>query len=144
MESIMNQNYINLPRKLTQQLLQHALLSPTVEVCGLIGADYAGKPSTCYPISNCAPNPAQRFELDAQQQIAAIKSIRDKHESLFAIYHSHPTAPATPSRLDLEQANYPKALHLIISLNTKGILELRAFQISENNAFELNINLIEA
>ena len=73
-----------------------------------------------------------------------MKQMRDKGETLFAIYHSHPNAPAVPSSADIEHAAYPEALHLIISLNTKGVLELRAFKISGKSLHEMALNLIEA
>ncbi|WP_347987459.1 M67 family metallopeptidase [Methylomonas sp. AM2-LC] len=139
----MNKFEISLPRKLTNQLLHQALLTPDQEICGLIGADASGQPSSCYPISNHADNPHNQFLLDAQQQIAAMQTMRAKQEQLFAIYHSHPTTAAIPSHADLKQTAYPEALQIIISLSTKGILELRAFRCSDNTAHELNINLIE-
>lgn len=140
----MNSLELNLPRKLTNQLLHLAQISPVEEVCGLIGADAQSKPCSCYPIKNSADTPQNRFLLDAGQQIAAMKQIRDKGETLFAIYHSHPNTPAIPSAFDIEQAAYPEALHLIISLNIKGVLELRAYKISEKRIHELSLNLIEA
>lgn len=140
----MNHLEISLPRKLTNQLLHLAQLSPEAEVCGLIGADTDGKPVSCYPIGNSAETPKNRFLLEAGQQIAAMKQMRDKGESLFAIYHSHPDTPAVPSATDIEQASYPEALHLIISLNTKGVLELRGFKIADQTVTEAVLNLIEA
>jgi proteasome lid subunit RPN8/RPN11 len=144
MEPNMNTDEICLPRKLTNQLLHLAQLSPSAEICGLVGADADGMPVSCYPITNGADTPQNRFLLDAGQQIAAMKQMRDKGESLFAIYHSHPNTPAVPSATDIEQAAYPEALHLIISLNTKGVLELRAFRIQNKSANELGLSLIEA
>jgi proteasome lid subunit RPN8/RPN11 len=138
----MRQEEIQLPRKLTNQLLHLAQISPDQEVCGLIGGKN-GVPGTCYPIKNIAPHPEHRFLLDAKQQIAAMSEMRNQGEELFAIYHSHPTAPATPSATDLEQAAYPEALYLIISLNTKGILEMRGFKISEQRATEITLTLSE-
>lgn len=135
---------ICLPRKLTHQLLHLAQQSPSAEVCGLIGADANGQPVNCYPVSNSADTPENRFLLDAREQISAMKQMRDAGQKLFAIYHSHPSAPAEPSPTDLEQASYPEALHLIISLNTKGVLEMRCFKINEGRARELNLRLIEA
>ncbi len=58
--------------------------------------------------------------------------MRENGEALFAIYHSHPTSPAEPSAIDLELAAYPDALYLIISLNTKGVLEMRGFRLNDN------------
>lgn len=139
----MNQTEICLPRKLVNQILHLAQISPETEVCGLIGADSDGRPASCYPVSNSAANPKLRFALEPTQQIAAMKNMRDKGESLFAIYHSHPDAPAVPSATDIEQASYPEAVHLIISLNTKGVLEMRGFKIIDKTIKELALRLIE-
>jgi hypothetical protein len=43
----------------------------------------------------------------------------------------------------LELAAYPDALYLIISLNTKGILEMRGFHIIEQVAQEIPLTLSE-
>lgn len=133
---------IHIPRKLAQQLLHLAQISPDAEICGLVGGKN-GVPQTCYPVVNIAESPEQRFLLDPKQQIAAMAAMRDQGEQLFAIYHSHPTAPAFPSWLDLEQAAYPEAMYLIISLNTKGILEMRGFKIAAQNATEVALVLSE-
>ncbi len=139
----MNTREICLPRKLTNQLLHLAQLSPDREICGLVGADSHGVPVSCYPVDNIADTPDRRFQLDSRQQITAMKHMREQQQSLFAIYHSHPSAPAVPSVTDIEQAAYPDALHLIISLNTKGVLELRAFHIANQQVKELNLSLTE-
>ncbi|MBD9362117.1 M67 family metallopeptidase [Methylomonas fluvii] len=140
----MNHCQISLPRKLTNQLLHLAQRSPDTEVCGLIGADINGMPASCYPVDNSAATPATRFLLDASQQIEAMRQIREKGETLFAIYHSHPHTPAQPSPTDIQEASYPDALHLIISLNTKGVLEMRGFKMAGDSAEEVALNLIEA
>lgn len=131
-----------IPRKIANQLLHLAQLSPEAEICGLIGGQH-GIPQSCYPVNNIADHPAQRFLLDAEGQITAMKTMRERGEELFAIYHSHPDAPATPSAYDLEQAAYPDALYLIISLNTKGLLEMRGFKISPQGSEELPLLLSE-
>lgn len=139
----MNNQDICLPRKLTNQLLHLAQLSPNTEVCGLVGADANGMPVSCYPVANCAGTPDRRFLLEPAQQIAAMKQMREKQEYFFAIYHSHPNAPAEPSPTDIEEASYPDALHLIISLNTKGVLEMRGFKIADGSVEEYPLRLIE-
>lgn len=140
--NLMSQEYIQIPRQITNRLLHLAQISPDLEICGLIGSKN-GRPSSCYPISNSAEQPRQRFQLDAAQQIAAMVTMRDRGEQLFAVYHSHPTAPATPSSTDLELASDPEALYLIISLNTKGILEIRGFRIDHKSAREIALSLGE-
>ena len=138
----MNQSGIQTPRNLANQRLHLAQRSPDLEVCGLVSSQN-GVPYHCYPVANVADQPAQRFLLDAAAQIAALKAMRERGEELFAIYHSHPTAPAIPSSTDLELAAYPDALYLIISLNTKGILEMRGFHINQQTAREIPLTLSE-
>ena len=133
---------IQIPRKLTNELLHLAQLSPDAEICGLVGGKN-GVPHTCYPVDNIAEQPSFHFQLDAKQQIAAMKHMRDNGEELFAIYHSHPAAPAEPSRQDIEQSAYKNALYLIISLNTKGVLEMRGFMIEQSQAHEVVLQLLE-
>lgn len=132
---------ISLPLHITQQILHHAQSLPNQEVCGLIGSR-DDCPCSCYPIENMAKNPQQAFLLHDQQQIAAFVSLREKKETLFAIYHSHPTAAAVPSATDIALNNYPDPLHLIISLNTKGVLELRGFKIVANQVQEVVLKLV--
>ncbi|MBT9099863.1 M67 family metallopeptidase [Methylovulum psychrotolerans] len=134
---------IQIPRKIANQLLHNAQLAPEQEVCGLVGA-ISGVPTRCYPITNIAELPEQRFLLDPAQQIAAFSTMRGHGESLFAIYHSHPHAPALPSATDLELAAYPDALYLIISLDTKGILEMRGFYLHGHSSREVSLVLSEA
>jgi proteasome lid subunit RPN8/RPN11 len=134
--------HIQIPRKIANQLLHLAQISPDIEVCGLIGSK-EGWPCSCYPIKNTAEQPQQRFQLDPSQQISAMAKMRGQGEELFAIYHSHPTSPAIPSVTDLNLASYPDALYLIISLNTKGILEMRGFKINHKSAQEIALSLSE-
>lgn len=129
-----------LPRHITNQLLHLAQISPDQEICGLIGSKN-GIASSNYPIDNTDQRPQQRFQLEPQAQISAMKTMREKDEQLFAIYHSHPSAPAVPSALDIQQAAYPEALYLIISLNTKGVLEIRGYQIKDHKAVEIPLQL---
>ena len=132
---------IQIPRKLANQLLHLAQQSPTLEICGLIGSQN-GLAQHCYSIDNVAHHPQQQFLLDAKQQIAAMSKMRELGQDLFAIYHSHPTAPALPSSEDLALSAYPAALYLIMSLNTKGILEMRGFKINQDSAQEIPLTLI--
>jgi len=141
-ETLIDNTEIRIPRKLANQLLHLAQLSPDLEICGLIGS-LNSIPSTCYPVDNIAKQPQQRFQLDGKQQIAAMVAMRNQGEELFAIYHSHPKAPAEPSIYDLEAVAYPDALYLIISLNTKGVLEMRGFKVSQQKACEVVLMMVE-
>ncbi len=138
----MQNEEIQIPRSIINQLLHHAQQFPDTEVCGLIGS-LQGVPTNCYPVKNIAELPQQRFLLDGKQQISAMAKMRERSEQLFAIYHSHPTTSAVPSQTDLAMAAYPEALYLIISLNTKGVLEMRGFRLTGNSAREIPLSLMQ-
>jgi proteasome lid subunit RPN8/RPN11 len=130
-----------LPRNLVQQMFHQAQASPESEVCGLISA-MNGAVQRCYPVSNVSGDPAHLFDMDAKGQVQALSEIRERGESLFAIYHSHPHAPPEPSARDREQITYPEAYYLIISLNTKGVLEMRAWKPVTAGMTEVTLKII--
>ncbi len=133
-------NTLHLPRPLVNKILAHAQQNPDIEVCGLIGNNNSNE-KNYYPIDNIANNPSCRFLMDAPQQISAIKKMRDKQQQLFAIVHSHPSTNATPSQLDIDESSYKDVFYIIISLNTKGVLEMRAYTQQQKNMQEVDLIL---
>ncbi len=137
----MHAEIIQIPLKIMQAIFAHAQTTPDVEVCGLIGATKQ-VPICCYPIKNSHHEPQKYFNLDASEHINAIKLMRTQQQELFAIYHSHPHAAALPSITDLALAPKMEILYLIISLNTKGVLELRGFKLQHQQAQECQLNVV--
>ena len=129
---------ISIPRTLANRLLTLAQLKPDTEVCGLISNNTQNKYQV-YPVKNIAENTHNVFEMDPQQQINAFKLIREKQQTLFAIYHSHPDSDAIPSAKDLKDATYKDALNIIISLNTKGVLDMRAYFYKKDNVESVDL-----
>ena len=129
-----------LSRPLVNQLLNQAQSSPETEVCGLVGEDESGN-CRLYPIHNIAAQPERLFQMDPAEQINAMRIMREQGQKLFAIYHSHPHSPAIPSTTDLTEAEYPEALYLIISLNTKGVLEMRGYRYSNKEMIEISLEI---
>lgn len=121
-----------LPRELAVQLLVEAQREPEQEVCGLI-ATRDGGPHRLIPIQNIAAEPGTLFEMEPQAQIEAMRAIREQGETLWAIYHSHPHAPAVPSAKDLADTAYPEALYLVISLNTEGVMEMGGYRLQQGH-----------
>lgn len=104
-----------LPPALHAALIAHAVASPTLEVCGLLGG--RGETATSlYPLANVAEAPATTFFIDPRAQIGALQTMRARDEDLLGIFHSHPASPAQPSPRDLELAAYPGVAYLIVSL----------------------------
>jgi proteasome lid subunit RPN8/RPN11 len=129
---------VRLPRNLVSQVLRHAQCHAHVEVCGLISAR-DGRAVGCYPVRNIARNPRRYFRMDPREQIDAMRMMRERDESLFAIYHSHPGSPAAPSEEDLKEAGYPDAVYLIVSLHGADTPELRAWRLHGTGCEELEL-----
>lgn len=132
---------VSLPIALVNKILTHAQHSPETEVCGLISAR-GGVPACAYPIANVAEMPESLFAMEPAAQIAAMRKIRETGEELFAIYHSHPHAPAKPSTRDLAEAAYPDALYLIVSLDIEGVLEMRGFRLRSGEIKAVDLEVV--
>ena len=99
-----------------EQMLAHARRHPALEVCGLLGGDEAGNAVGHYAVENVAADPRRRFLMQPEGQIAAMKRMRARGETLLAIYHSHPNGAAEPSVRDIDDAQYPDTWYLIAVL----------------------------
>lgn len=131
-----------LPRAAVNRLLAAAQASPGEEVCGFVVRTVDG--CTVRPVPNVAGDPEHRFEMDPHGMIDAFRHAREDGEEILAIYHSHPAGPATPSALDRQLAYYPELPYLVISLGTRGVLELRAFRLDPQGCRELPLVLADA
>lgn len=133
---------ISLPRTLSNALMSHAQHGDSDEVCGLISRRSDPTRADEYrhhPIPNIADDRPHRYIMDPAEQIAAMRDIRENDRELFAIYHSHPSSAAQPSATDMAEAGYPETLYLIISLNTKGVLEMRGFRLHDDHYNEVEL-----
>lgn len=130
---------VTLPRSLAIRLMQQAQKAPEEEVCGLIGRGEAGW--RVYPVANAAAERTRAFEMDAAGLVAAQRAMRQAGQSLWGIYHSHPHSAAAPSAADLAETGYPDAVQIIISLDVRGVLQLRAWRIEGEAARELRLEV---
>jgi len=106
---------ITLPRMLKHQMFEHAVTSPAQEVCGLIGGS-KDQLKSYYPIKNIADNPVKSYLMDPQEQINAMRDMRELDECMIGIFHSHPYTSTDPSATDIELSAYPNVIYFIISL----------------------------
>lgn len=128
-----------LPRSLVlrrshlDEILRHAKDTQPRECCGLIGGGEDGRTQSIYPLTNIATNTEVAYEAAPEQLFAAQRQMRQRGETLLAIYHSHPRASEpTPSETDVRLAYYPSATYLIVGLAGDAPV-VRAFDISEHD-----------
>lgn len=128
---------LDLPGPLADTLIAEARTAHGFEVCGFIAVTTDGTTAR-YAIANRAPRPADRFDMDAAEQIAAFKQMREAGETLIAIYHSHPRGEAVPSAHDVQGHSYPDVAALIVAPEARAAT-LRAWDMSHTPPTELDI-----
>lgn len=129
-----------LPKQMTEEIKSYCLSSPDKEVCGLIGG--MGEIGLhFYPIKNVADDPEHQYFMDAAEQLAAFKTLRQRAEHLLAIMHSHPSSPAEPSQTDLELASYPGVAYVIVSLLDQTTA-YRSYLYHENQFSEIPLEIV--
>ncbi len=101
-----------MPRRLAIQILHEAQIAQPESICGVVGTRGGAEPSS--------------FVRAAEDALAA------RGETLWARLWSNPTEPAVPSADQLKAGG----LHLVVSLNTKGVLEMRAWELRGGAPFE--------
>ena len=125
-----------LQRQHLNEIFLHARETSPAECCGLIGGLEEGRTQSTqsiYRLTNVASNTEVAYEAAPEQLFAAQRQMRQRGETLLAIYHSHPRASEpTPSETDVRLAYYPSATYLIVGLAGDEPV-VRAFEISEED-----------
>lgn len=123
-------------REAYDEIVSRSRRGGEAEVCGVLGGrEIQSEPSgarpsvdpgpdgidavvtSVYPVENVAASPRSRYELDPEQQLAAIETLRGRDQTLIGFYHSHPRGPPIPSETDVETATWPDASYVIVALD---------------------------
>jgi proteasome lid subunit RPN8/RPN11 len=116
------------PAPVRRALAEHAEAEAPNEACGVLVVRN-GVAERYVPGRNRAASP-YRFELDADPEVWFLED--DGYE--LAVFHSHLSAPARPSRTDVENIGlWTGRPYLIYSLGTD---DLAAFRIGEGGQIE--------
>lgn len=102
-----------LPRRLYRQMLEHCRAERPLEACGIF-AGSRGNALIGYALTNAKASPVA-YQVDEAELSLAWNDLHGRRLQIVGIYHSHPTSPATPSRIDIQQATYPEAVYIIVS-----------------------------
>ncbi|MDB5969807.1 MAG: hypothetical protein JWQ90_2257 [Hydrocarboniphaga sp.] len=105
------------PRRLAIQILHEAQIAQPASMHGWV-YERGGKPAV--------------FRL-----AAADMGTHRADENLWARLWSKPTSPAVPTPAELREG----LINLVVSLNTKGVLEMRAWELLGNQAVERELRV---
>lgn len=117
------------------ELVAHAREEAPNECCGYLKAR-DGRVEEVFRSENTRHS-RYGYELDSNSLLAAYRL--DEEGFAVGIYHSHPASPAEPSQMDINAANYPEWLYLIISLAGDGEgagPEVRAWWLADGRVQE--------
>jgi len=133
-------------RNLVEEMVAHALAERPLECCGLLAGvreeakradgkvESVGRVLRRYPLVNALASPRE-FLSDARSMLDADRDMRVRGLELLAVYHSHPTSGAVPSRTDLERHWMEEVLCVIVSLAATQP-EVRAWRLGETGYWE--------
>ncbi len=126
-----------------QKIVDDAREAAPVEACGLLGGRINGEEKTVekiYFLTNTDNSP-EHFSMDAKEQFAAVKDMRQNGWVLIGNYHSHPASPARPSEEDKRLAFDPAASYLILSL-ADAVPVLKSFHIVKGGVTEEKVTIL--
>jgi proteasome lid subunit RPN8/RPN11 len=106
---------LRVPKSIYDDMLRHAEAELPNECVGMLAGHSDGLVFERYPLVNALASP-RRYESDAWSMFEAEKRRRAAGLEFLAVYHSHPTSPAVPSKIDLENNYCEDVMCVIISL----------------------------
>ena len=125
---------------LLEEVIEHARKCYPQEGCGLV-VGFRPDGLRFIPVENAKASSSE-YEMDPAELIRDWRELRKIGEQLVAIYHSHPSGPAELSKRDIENAYYPEAAHLIVSLAEPERPRTAAFRIIEGEVLEIEVHVI--
>ena len=117
-----------IPQLIFDEMIAHCKKGYPYEACGIL-AGKGDMVSKIYAMTNVEKSPVS-YLLDSQEQFHVMKDMRENNLSMVAIFHSHPSSAAYPSRTDVKLAFYEDAVYVIVSLSENTPV-VKAFSINE-------------
>jgi proteasome lid subunit RPN8/RPN11 len=126
---------LTLPRDVHDAILAQALEEQPHECCGLLAgvvSDGVARAVERLPLVNELAS-ERRYHAEPKGLFAAHRRMRELGLVEVAVYHSHPTSPAVPSRTDLEEWFYGDAAVCLIVTLTTSPPTLRGWWLGDSN-----------
>ena len=126
---------LHIPKSILEQLQALAASARPLEIVGLLGGTELTRISTLIPLENSAPDPTRRFEAERHSLVHGLKILRESRLELCALYHSHPNGPASPSKVDLENAQWDVPMLIVDAVR----LNVRAWRLADGLEVKLEV-----
>jgi proteasome lid subunit RPN8/RPN11 len=139
---------------LRREMVEHALAEFPNEACGLLAGSFAGADAPAsngrvpaatavrfHRMTNADASPVT-YRLEPKQQLQVFNQIEDAGMEIVGIVHSHTHSEAYPSQTDRNQAFYPEAHYVLLSLTDRENPVLRAFSILDGEIEEEEVRLV--
>lgn len=122
-----------IPELLYRRMLNHCQEERPLEACGLL-VGVGEHAVSAYATDNEHRSPVL-YKVDDRQLLQVFHEVQAEKQEIIAIYHSHVRSAPIPSRTDIEQATWPEAFYLIISLAHRRP-QVRAWRIVDQQVTE--------
>jgi proteasome lid subunit RPN8/RPN11 len=131
---------IEIPADISDAMVRHALEGLPYEACGLL-AGRDGRVERFFPMRN-ADQSRTTYRLDPTDQFRVFNEIENKGWQLSGIFHSHTHTEAYPSETDRQQAFYPEAHYVLLSVADRAKPAVRAFRIRDGEIQEQEVRIV--
>jgi [CysO sulfur-carrier protein]-S-L-cysteine hydrolase len=131
---------LSVAAQVMDQLVLSARADQPLECCGLLGGPHEAI-TEIFPTTNALES-QHEFFIAPRELIAVLRMLRERGLRHLGIYHSHPDGDNTPSRRDIAMAFYPSCAYVIVSPKPHAARPVRAFQITNGNVTELEIQAV--
>ena len=122
-----------IPAAVRDEIVAHARAGLPNEACGIL-AGAGDRVERFFPAEPDEPSPFY-YRIESRDQIRIMNEIDEAGLDLIGIYHSHTSSPAFPSRTDAEQAFWPDAVYVIVSLASPDA-DVRGYRIRDMEVTE--------
>lgn len=139
-ERSLNKQVVYIKKSVLNEMVRHCMEELPLEGCGLL-FETASVVDSSSRIRNTLRSPTA-FAMDMAQAASTVKAMKRNNKRMSGIYHSHPTAPAIPSRDDVKHAHYPEAAYFILSFQY-GKADVKCYRIRNKKVIPLKMEIIE-
>ena len=105
---------LRLRRHVVDEIHERAIAGHPDEVCGLIVVSHTAV-QRVVPLRNADPWPERGYTVAPAEVLATFADMDDRGENVLAVYHSHTSSPAIPSKRDLDHWPPNIGAQLIVS-----------------------------